>query len=368
MSPETTRKTAERTDRLLKELQEKSRLQHDELRQRIEEKQGKFGGMLTTEGAAHLVAKDVGIKLLDGQVKRLEMRNIVAGMRSVNAVGKIFKISGIVDFTRGGKPGRVVNVYIGDATGFVRMPLWNDQVKLVEDEQIKVGDVVQVMNAFAREGMFGVELNLGKYGRLAPLEEEEEIEGEIELPDASELEKRFLSPDARRERVAIKDAVPGNFETRAFIVQVFKSYIFYTCPECGGKVSESTGKESDGKYTCEMHGEVEAEPALVLSAIADDGTGSIRATFFRTTAEQICGLSAQEVAAMNADESYARISDSIVGREFILEGRVQRNQQFDRTEMIVNSMEQIDISGEAEKLIGALQVKIGEASNAGDGE
>ncbi len=347
MSP----KVAERANKVLKELEEKTKLSNDELVKKIEEKQDTFGDMLTTEGAAHLVAKDLGIKLLDGELKKLEMKNIVAGMRSVNAVGKIFKISGIVEFKRNGSPGRVVNLFIGDKTAYVRLPLWNEQVKLVEDEELKPGDIVKIMNSMAHEGMFGIELSLGKYGRIAIYDEDVEVD----LPDAEELNKLYLSPDARRERVSIKDTVPGNFETRAFIVQVFKgSFIFNVCPECGGKVTETKGK-----YECGMHGEVEPQPALVVSTIADDGSGSIRVTFFRSTAEQLCSVNAEELAKMDKGERYNIVAEKILGKEVLIEGRVRKNQQFERTEMIVNSIEQLNISDETEKLIGAIQLKIG---------
>jgi ssDNA-binding replication factor A large subunit len=344
-------KAIERTNKVLERLEEKAKLSHDELMEKIKEKQSAFSDMLTVEGAAHLVAKDLEIKLLDGKLRKLEMKNIVPGMRSVNAVGKVFKISGIVEFTRNGKPGKVVNLFIGDDTSYVRMPLWNDQVSLVEDEKLKVGDIVKVMNAMAREGMFGTELSLGKYGRVALYDEEVDVK----LPDSEELADRYLSPSARQERIAIKDAVPGNFEARAFIVQVFRSsFIFNVCPECGGKVTEN-----NGKYECSMHGEVKPQPSLVISAVADDGSGSIRVTLFRSTAEQMSGLKAGDIAKMNSGERYEAVSKRILGKEFLLEGRVRKNQQFERTEMIVNSTGQLNISDETEKLIGAIGLKVG---------
>ena len=342
-----TPKLAEKSDKALKELEERTKLPQDELMKKIEEKQAAFGHMLTVEGAAHLVAKDLGVKLFNENAKRLEIKNIVPGMHSVSFAGKIFKISGIVDFARSGKAGKVVNLFIGDATGYVRLPLWNDHVKLVEDEEIKVGDTMKVMNAMAREGMFGIELVLGKYGRLAPLDEEMDIE----LPDADELNKRYLSEEGRDERVEIKDAVPGSFELRAFIVQVFNgSFIFNTCPECGGRLEESSGK-----FTCSMHGEVEPEPALVASAIADDGTADMRVTFFRNAVEQLCGISAQEIVKMQREERYMAIAGRTLGKEFLLEGRVQKNQRFERTEMIVSSVEQLNIYNETEKIIDAIE-------------
>lgn len=339
----------EKTEKVLKELEEKSGLSQNELMKRIKEKQIAFADMLTIKGAAHLVANDLGIKLTNEKLKRLEMKNIVAGMRNVNTVGKIFKISRVVEFNHGGRPGKVVNLFISDGTAYVRLPLWNDQVKLVEDEEINVGDIVQIINAMAREGMFGIELNLGKYGRIVLLEEEE-----IEFPDVKELISHYLSPDARLERIAIKNATPGNFETRAFIVQIFKgNFIFNICPECGGKV-----EEQDGKYVCAIHAEIEPEPALVVSAIADDGSGSIRVTFFRSVAEQL-GISTKELIELDKNERYKIIAEKILGREFILQGRIRKNQRFKRLEMIVNEVKQINISEETEKLIGIVEQNLG---------
>jgi hypothetical protein len=83
-------------------------------------------------------------------------------------------------------------------------------------------------------------------------------------------------------------------------------------------------------------------------------------TFFRATAEQVCGVKAQEMAKMEMDARYAAVSEKMLGREFLLDGRVQKNQQFDRTEMIVNRVGQLNISDEAEKIIRAVEAGMGE--------
>ena len=53
-------------------------------------------------------------------------------------------------------------------------------------------------------------------------------------------------------------------------------------------------------------------------------------------------------------EDYNIVAEKILGREVLIEGRVRKNQQFERTEMIVNSIGQLNISDETEKLIGQL--------------
>lgn len=338
-------------EKTLNEISKKGNVTVDELRTKIKEKQSAFSGMLTEEGAAHLVAKDLGVNLLNGGTRRFQMKNIVAGMKNVNAMGRVFKISGVVDFTRNGSPGKVVNLFVGDSTAFVRLPLWNDQVKLIEDGEIKLGDIIKIMNAYARESMMGgVELSVGKYGRLDRADDDE---GEVKMPEVDAMVKMYLMQ--RDDRTPINKLVPGNFELRATMVHIFRgSFVYYTCPECG-----RSAKPSDGKYVCKDHGEVDAQPAMVMSGVIDDSTGTIRATFFRDVAEMLCGVSAADIDKMDREQRYEAVANNCLGKELIVQGRVQKNQMFDRMEIIANSFKDINISEESERLVDDLNLKVG---------
>ncbi|HDM05714.1 MAG TPA: DUF2240 family protein, partial [Candidatus Aenigmarchaeota archaeon] len=246
-------------EEIIKQIEDKTRIKHEELVRRIEEKYSELSGLITKEGAAYLVARDLGV-ILPPLVHRLQMKNILPGMRNVNVIGRIFKISPVNEFERAdGSKGRVINLFVGDETGYIRLPLWNDQVKLVEEDEIKLGDTIQIINGIARENIFGdVEISLGKYGSIRLVD--------AELPSVEEMIRKFLvfTP----EFVKIKDITPGKFEIKATIVQLFKGeYLFKICPICGGRVEGNL---------CNEHGEIEPEEALVVSMIADDGTGTLR--------------------------------------------------------------------------------------------
>ena len=96
------------------------------------------------------------------------------------AAGSICSISGFVsglgevrEFERDdGTVGRVANIYVSDGTGRVRVALWNDQVRLIED--LDLGSRIDIVDCMAREGWNGeVELSCGWSTRVtfAPPEE-----------------------------------------------------------------------------------------------------------------------------------------------------------------------------------------------------
>ena len=57
----------------------------------------------------------------------------------------------------------------------------------------------------------------------------------------------------------------------------------------------------NGSFECKEHGEVKAEPAMVVSFIADDGTGVLRVVAFRDTAEKLTTTTASELSRLDAE-------------------------------------------------------------------
>jgi len=183
-------------------LEKKSGLSREEIMKRIERKINELDNLITVEGAIYLVARELGIEL-PSERRRVTISSIVPGMRRVSFIGRVFKISRVVEFGVGRK-GKVVNLYIGDSTGYVKIPLWNEQVNFVSQKKVTVGSLVQIINGYAKEGIYGeVEVSLGRLGMLKVLETENP-----EIPTAEELSQKFSS----FERAKIKDVKPGNFE------------------------------------------------------------------------------------------------------------------------------------------------------------
>ncbi|OGW53644.1 MAG: hypothetical protein A2Y81_06605 [Nitrospirae bacterium RBG_13_43_8] len=331
-------------DEILEKIEKKANLPKAEILEKIDQKYVELDGLITREGAAYLVARDFGIDLPTA-VKRLQMKNVIPGMKNINVSGRIFRISSVNDFVKmDGTKGKVVNLFLSDGTGFLRIPLWNEQVDMITNETVKLGDTVQITNGMSRENIFGdVEISLGKFGGIR------QIEDTFEFPSETDLSKRFLSISS--ERVLLKDIIPGNFEIKGTIANVFKgNFLFNTCPICSSSLEGNK---------CSEHGIVDPNHALVLSCIADDDTGDIRTVFFRDLAEKLSNMSSQELSLLEPEERYEKISGNLLGRELVISGKVRKNKMFDRLEMMANDFKDINVLEESNKLADEIELRVG---------
>jgi ssDNA-binding replication factor A large subunit len=349
-------------DEIIDKLEAQSNINRDELKEKIKKRHDGLEGFVSMEGAAYLVAKELGVNMLSSEKRKLDIKNIVTGMRNVSVAGRLFRISNTVDFKKSnGNSGRVANIFIGDRTGFVRMPLWNDQVKMLDEGSINIGDVVQVSGAISQENIYGeVELSLGKYGKVFNVSDEAmSAEIEKEYPPAEDLQKYFLGTGSS-DRVPIKSISAGNFEVRGTIIDVIRSnFVFYRCPTCGGKAVRGYDVSGQVKFECQEHGKVDAEPAMVVSFIVDDGTGMLRVVAFRETAQKFTTTSAGELDKLTPDERYGILSGSMLGKEYIIHGSVKKDRSFDRLEMVADMIKPTDLKEESEKLTDLLRMKLG---------
>ena len=326
-------------EEIVNQIVEKTGISREEIIKRINKKIVELSGLLTKEGAAMLVGREFGIEII--RKPSLKIKDIDFGMKGFNLEGRVFKISNIVEFERiDGSKGRVVNLYIADETGFVRVPLWNDQVDFLEKEKIKVGDCVQIINGIARENIFGnLEISLGKFGRIIKTENEN-------LPSLEKILNEIFPNSIKR--VKIKDIVSsGLYEIKGVIVHVFKgNYIFNVCPICNQRI--------EGNY-CKEHGEVDPLRFLVISTIIDDGTSTLRTVFFRDQAEKLVGIKAEELLDLDANERKNLIESRILGREVVVRGRVKQNKVFGNLEFIVNELKDLNYLEETKKLVEVLK-------------
>ncbi|MBI2084135.1 MAG: hypothetical protein HYT70_00775 [Candidatus Aenigmarchaeota archaeon] len=329
-------------DHLFKELAAKSDVARDELLRKVNNKYDEMESLITKEGAVRLIAKELGINLA-GEY-RMKIREISLGMKNVSISGRIFKISKINEFQRDGRKGRVSNIHIGDSTGVVRIPLWDDQVRIVEDGLVTIGDVVKIGNGLVKENIYGEkEIALGKFGSINHVHD-------LDLPTIEELESILYNPLPERASIASL-ASSGAFEIRGTIVQLFKgNFMFSTCSICEGKLD--AGK-------CNEHGEVPPNHALIVSFIVDDGTGDIRCVLFREVAEKLCEITPADLIDLGTDQRLDMMKEKLLGREMLFRGRVKRNKMFDRLEFSVTDFEDINALEESKRLVNEIEIIVG---------
>jgi ssDNA-binding replication factor A large subunit len=331
-------------DAMVEKLCEHAKLEPARVRQLIAEKQDELSGLVSEEGAAYIVARELGLNMLRETRKQLKVRSLVSGLRSVDLVARVARVFEERQFEKDGKKGVVVNLLLGDETGMVRLSLWNEETGFVREGKLKEGDVVKVSGGWVKsDNRDNPELRVGR-GSI------EKVDQEVSLPDRNRLEQDFQAI----KREPVRDfREGGQYETRAALVQVFgRNPFFMVCPQCEARV-----KESDGKWLCDEHGEVRPKHALVLSGIIDDGTGNIRAVFFRDMAEKMFGKSVEELRklAEKATDTLA-VFEHVggLGSEFVLRGRVKTNAFTENPEFMISSIEDVDMKRESRELLRGL--------------
>ena len=80
---------------------------------------------------------------------------------NADITAEVVEVSEPREFSKFGKPGRVSTATIKDATGVVKLTLWNEQI-----DQVSAGDKVTIKNGWVGEWQGELQLTTGKMGSL----------------------------------------------------------------------------------------------------------------------------------------------------------------------------------------------------------
>lgn len=311
-----------KVERIVNYIHEKLKIPKEKIYEEIREKIEEFSGIITEEGAATLVAREYGIDIRE-IAEFLKIDELIGGMRNVNLKVKIFKIFPLKEFERKDGKGFLRVILIGDKTGVARLTLWNEQVNIVEEMNLKEGQAIKIYNARTRENIFGdIDILLSSTSSI-------EITKDEDLPSLDELSSLLRK---NYERVEIRKISVGNYEISGIISNAYKIRTFDVCPICKLKV-----RNVDGKSICEVHQEVQPQKALVFSFELDDFTGSIRVVVFRDLAEKFVKI--DEIILLTEEERKRILKERILGKIVTVKGRVKFNKILNRYEMIANEIE-----------------------------
>ncbi len=319
-------------DEIVEKIIAEKQMERTELEKLIEEKQDELSGLVSKEGAAYIVGRELGIDLIKEGKRDLKIKNIVPGMRNSELVVKIGRIFEKRTFEKDGKKGQVLTMIVGDETGTTRLTFWNDQLDLIQKLGLDEGDAIKIINAWVKEGLNGPELSLGKNGSVSKAEKS--------------IDMKIDKPSVSFKRMEIADLEENGFaEIRGCLVSVFnRDPLYATCPDCNGKV-----EKNDDKFGCAVHGEVEPKYNLILSGVLDDGSENIRIVFFKELAEKVFGKKTEELQRKRIDDIYKEFKG--LGKDLIVKGRVRKNSYSNEKEFIASEVESVDVKRECEKLL-----------------
>jgi len=330
-------------EEILTELEDKTNLSREQLQEKIKQKHQELLGLVSLEGAGHLVARDLEVNLLVIERKPVKIEKLSDGLNSVRVRGRIVQVTPVREFNRKDKTkGKVCNLMIFDGSGEIRIPLWDKQVDVVENGNLSEGDMIEISEGVVKKNIYGgLEIRLPKYSQIKKIENDKSI-----------LEMEVKSPKNNfSKKIEIKDVEEGFYEIHGNFVQLFNTKsILQLCPTC----RSSLEKNEDG-YFCKEHGKVEPDNTMIISGIVDDGTSSMRTVFFREQAQKFSGVEPSVLLSMTQDEASSMIKENVLGKEIVLSGKIRKNKLFDNLELVVNDVRELNVDEESKKLITEIE-------------
>lgn len=319
---------------VIEKIKEKAGITEQELNSKIEQKLKQLSGLISKEGAAHIIANELGVKLFEKVSGRLQIKNILTGMRDVETVGKIVSISEPREFQTENRAGKVGSLVIGDETGTIRVVCWGNQCDKLQD--LTPNTVIKVKGGYVRENQGVKEVHMNDRSLLMVSPKGESI-GEVQTTEPSFSRKSI-------EELNENDSV----EVLGTIVQAFEPKFYESCPQCGRRA-----KPQNGGFVCDQHSTVTPDYAYVLNLFLDDGTENIRVVFFRNHVEKLLDKTRDSILNFREKpEDFEPVKTELLGNIIKVNGRVVKNKMFDRLEIIANG---VDTNPDPEKEIEKLK-------------
>ena len=312
-------------------------ISEQDIEAKVKEKLEKLSGLLSRDGAIHIVANEFGVSVFDTNalvtIKKLQM-----GMNLVHLYCKVVRLGEIKSFTKNEKTSKVCNLFVGDQTSFCRVVLWDaNLINLVENKSIQEGSILFIKNGYVKENNGYNEIHLGNKGVI-------EINPQgvsIELAEKKEGGSLILKK--------IKDFGANESGVSCFgtLVQLFDLRSYNACSQCGKKVDQ-LGET----FTCKEHGKVSVQVAPILNFYFDDGTGVIRTTAFKESVKFILEQDDAGIKQLlDTPVLYEEHKSKILGKQILLTGRVVTNEQFNRKEFSVFRVQELTPQEVLEKVI-----------------
>jgi len=293
-------------DKIVEKIAKFSGLKIEEVNRKIEAKRAKLSGLISQEGAAQIVAAELGINF---ENEKLKIDELLPGMRKINLFGKIINLFPVRTFkTQKGEEGKVLNFILADETSNIKVVLWDtNHISLIEKGEVKENDIVELSNASMREN----EIHLGSFSEFKKSNQKME--------------------DVRTERIVKEKKIcdfriGDQLSVRAFVVQSFQPKFFEVSKETGRKMTDNEREQG-----------VPTEKRALINIVIDDGTESIRTVLFNEN------LSTLGLKDLENPERLSYQMEDLLGKEMVFSGNVRKNNFFNNEEFIIDSLKEVNI-------------------------
>jgi replication factor A1 len=297
---------------LIEKIKEKSGISDKDLKSKVRDKLDQLSGLISEEGALHIIANELGVKIFE-EAAKLQIKNVLPGMRNIELTGRIVKKYEVREFDTNSRKGKVGSFLIGDQTGVIRAVAWNDKADLLD--KIKENDVIKIESGYAKDNNGRLEVHLGDRTKVHISPEGSE---NIEVKPLERNHKKISELKENEE----------NAEVMGTIVQVFDPRFFPVDSQTGKKLTEKERQFYLNDTLVEK-----PDYAYVTNIFLDDGTENIRVVLWKNQTQRLFNMSHDDIL-QKKDSSFEDIKTELLGKIVKFVGRTQKNQMFDRIEYI----------------------------------
>ncbi|MGM5481007.1 MAG: OB-fold nucleic acid binding domain-containing protein [Nanobdellota archaeon] len=311
-------------EQLKNKIVESGSLTKERVEEKLKEKLSSLGGLISEEGALHIIANENGIKLGKPPSSELKLKDVLTGMRNVTVVAKVLRKYDPRTFGNNDE-GKVASLFMGDDTGFMRLTFWNDKVDNLFTK-INENDVIEVQHAYSRENNGYIELHMGNASNCIVNPEGKSVTVKERSSGAGNItEKKLKDVTENDDRIAVT----------ATIVQAYDPRFFESCPECGKRLQQ----EGDA-YVCRQHGEQQPGYNYVMNVFLDDGTDNMRGTIWKKQINQLLNMNEESVVKLKDNrDKLEEIKTDLLGTIIKAKGRVKKNTVYNNMELVLFEIE-----------------------------
>lgn len=305
-------------DQVVQKIKDEKGLSDEEINQKIKEKLDQLSGLISKEGAAHIIANELGIKVIEApQEGPLKIKNIYAGMRNIDIIGKPVQIYEVRTFQKQNGEGKVGTFLLADETATMRVVCWGAQADILN--KLTNDTVVKVQGVYAKENRGRVEVHANDKSSF-----------ELNPAGVTVTPVQPGQSSAQRKLIKSLEGTEERVEVGGTIIQVFDLRFYSVCPQCGKRAKEDNG------VSCPAHGAIQ-EPAYncVLNLVLDDGSGTVRCGLFKKQVEALLEKPYDQILPYkDAPLTFDDMKTALLGEIVVFTGRAQKNEMFNRVEFV----------------------------------
>jgi replication factor A1 len=284
------------------------------------------------------------IKIKGEEVSKIA--NLQDDQGLVSLKGIITSIDNLKKVTlKSGEEVSLLSFTLSDETDWIRVTLWRDLADKYINE-LKSGTGIRLKNVMVKFNDFSKRNEI----TFTNSSELEMVELEVQEPKYPKIDNH-QEREFERNYTKIKDIkTPGNYEVKAQIIQGLNNIIVYNaCTKCLRK-----------KENCVCTEEHDFQDRMIINLIIDDGSGTLRCTFFGPEAEKILNEKTIKVKKLmegaDFDTFLKKINDNLIGKDIIVIGRAKMNDFSNQHELSVNEFKDLNITKELTEIIKTIEV------------